>query len=45
MLGIALGTERKTDEQAANYLCGAQPRWDYCEKCERTSYNFCGTLD
>jgi hypothetical protein len=45
MLRIALGTERKADEQAANYLRGAQPRWDYCEKRERTSYNFCGTLD
>jgi hypothetical protein len=45
MLRIALGTEGQSDEQAANYLRGAQPRWDYCEKRERTSYNFCRTLN
>jgi hypothetical protein len=45
MLRMALGTEGKADEQAANYLCGAQPGWDYCEKRKRTSYNFYRTLD
>jgi hypothetical protein len=45
MLRIVLGTEGKADEQAANYLSGAQVGWDHCEKRERTLYNFCGTLD